>query len=169
MRWRMASSMSRAMKIRIGSLVVRRWSLAKTIPAVDQRPKTDLHQLSSHHIQRLLTGEPADVFAISGKFSFHDFGSAVGSQSMENQSNWFRISPAGRSGDARNPQAHSCASSPANSLRQSSGYFTAHCAAFVDEFRWNVGEPDLQLIRINNGASHKVTGASTDRSDALGQ
>ena len=92
------------------SLVVGRW--LNSIRPNDQRPTTDLHQLSSHHIQRLLAGEPADVFAIAGKFSFHDFGSTVAGQSMENQSDRFRVSSAGRPGNARNrpsPKLRRCA------------------------------------------------------------
>lgn len=68
----------------------------------DQRPTTDLHQLSSHHVERLLAGEPADAFAIAGECSLHDFGSCDAGQRVENQPYGFCVGSAGRSGDACN-------------------------------------------------------------------
>jgi len=47
-------------------------------------PDARLAQFSSHHVQRLLAGKPANAFAIAGKFALDDLSSLLAGQRMIN-------------------------------------------------------------------------------------
>src|SRR5580704_1743065 len=115
------------------------------------------HQFSSHHIQRLLAGEPTDSLAISGKSALRDFGSLVAGQSVKDQSHRLCFTSPRRTCDARNSQSKGCTGAPAYPFCETDRYLAAHSAVFFDEFRRDIGERSLQLIGIDNSATHKVT------------
>src|SRR5579872_649177 len=168
MRCRMASSMSRATKMRIAALGRQSLVVGQNLRGQRRTTNDYLHQFPPHHIQRLLAGETADAFSISGKFAFHYFCSSLGSKRVENQSHRFRVASAGRPCDSGNTQAESCATAPPYSLGESLGNFGAHCTVFLDQFGGDVGERALQLVRIHDRAAEKVSRASTHGSNALG-
>src|SRR6266852_5094278 len=149
-RSRMASSISRAMKIRISnrqsSVFCRQPSEARTPLADDRRLKTDdcLHQFSSHHVQRLLARVPADSFAVAGEISLLDFGPFFRRQSVEHQADWFLLGSAGWSSDSRDAYAQRRAAALANSFGECGRNLAAYGAVFFDQLAGNVRERSFQ-------------------------
>src|SRR5205807_1159689 len=54
------------------------------------------NQFPSHHVQRLLAGEPAYTLAVSGKSALHDIRAAFAGQSVKHQSHRFFLGTASR-------------------------------------------------------------------------
>src|SRR5207237_8398927 len=52
------------------------------------------NQFPSHHVQRLLAGEPAYTLAVSGKSALHDIRAAFAGPSVTHQSHRFLLAPA---------------------------------------------------------------------------
>src|SRR5690348_119829 len=92
---------------RRSSSVVRRGPGATSRRTEDQRPATESHQPPSHHVERLLTGEPADAFAIAGKSALHDFSSEITGQAMKHQPHGLFCGSALWAGDASDSDAES--------------------------------------------------------------
>src|SRR5438045_8781038 len=80
-------------------------------------------QLSSYHVERLLTGEPADSLAIAKEITFHNFCSSLGRNGMKDQANGLLRGAARRSSNPRNANAKSCAALFANTFGEGGRYF----------------------------------------------
>src|SRR5438874_1868513 len=132
-----------------------------------QRLTTVSHQLSSHHIQRLLGGIPADAVTVAGKNFLYDVSSFFSRQSVKHQSHWLFMCSASRSRHAGYPNSKCRAASFANSFCKCDCHFAAYSTMVFNQRCGDICKPGFQIVGIDNDATHEVTRAAADGSDPL--
>src|SRR5262245_37467300 len=115
-----------------------------------------LHQLSSHHVQRLLRGEPANPLTVTGKLALDNLGSAFAGEHDVHQTNG--LFPGSTGGSSHSSDAHSQSRRAAlsDSLCHRGCNLTAYCTMLCDQFCGYVCELRFQLIRIDHRSADEI-------------
>src|ERR1700733_669050 len=132
-------------------------------------PKLSLHQFLSQHIQSHGGGEAADAFSVAGEGALHHFGAGVSGYSVKDQAYRLIGGASGRAGYAGDSDAKCRFTAVADAFGQSCGDFATDGSVTVNHFFRHAREFGLQLIRVDDSASEKISGAAADGSDALGE
>src|SRR6185437_2267761 len=115
-----------------------------------------LHQLSSHHVQRLLRCEPANAGTVAREVALNHLCPAFSGQSMEYQSNWLFCRAASWAGDSGDSKSQRGSAAFTDSFSQSFCNLLAYRAEIVEYVLRHVCEFHLQFIRKNDGATDEI-------------
>src|SRR5579872_3730674 len=116
-----------------------------------------LHQLSSHHVQRLLGCEPANASPISRKISFYDLSASFSCQCVKHKSHGLFGGSSSWAGYAGNTQSQRSSAFFANTHGQRPCDLFANGAINIDQISRHIRQLRFQLVRIHNRAANEVT------------
>ena len=161
---RICSSISRANEESHGWFNVE--SCASATATSDYSPYISLRRTIS---SGLLRGIPANAFAVASEIPFAHFGFRFCRQRVKDEPNRFFRCASARPGYAGDSDAERCSAAFTNAFGQRGCHFTAYGAVFSIMSAGTSAKLSLQIVRVHNRATEKISRTSADRCDAFRQ
>src|SRR5215470_313892 len=145
MRWRISSSISRAMKSRMESL----------------------HQFPANHVEGQLRSEPTNPLSIAGELALFDLGFSIAGERVIDETDRLLLRATSRPGHPRDANPECGFAAFANTFGERNGNFAANRTVLREQLLGHIGEGSLEFVRIDNYATQEVSRASADAGDAI--